>query len=75
MVLKSCAGTTCTQPWKVLHPAGDVNTLLDALDERYDGFYAAQKRVAFTECALGYIRGVEGPMEVISWQGEIEYGT
>ncbi|GME32631.1 putative arylsulfatase precursor protein [Neofusicoccum parvum] len=74
MVLKSCAGTSCTQPWQVLHPDQDVHTLADALDERYDGFYAAQKRVAFSECALGYIRGVEGPMQVMSWQGETGEG-
>ncbi|EKG14784.1 Sulfatase [Macrophomina phaseolina MS6] len=74
MVLKSCAGTSCTQPWKVLHPAGDVNTLVDALNKKYDGFYASQKRVFFDECAPGYIRAVEGPMEVLSWQG-VGYGT
>ncbi|KAF4633309.1 hypothetical protein G7Y89_g4810 [Cudoniella acicularis] len=38
-VQKSCSGATCRAPWKELYPNGDVTTLEDSLDERFDGFY------------------------------------
>ncbi|KAI0914044.1 alkaline-phosphatase-like protein [Ustulina deusta] len=61
-VLKSCKGLSCRQPWKQLHPAGDVNSLADALDSRFDDFYAEQTRVGFEFCANGYLVNAEGPM-------------
>ncbi|KAI8951312.1 alkaline-phosphatase-like protein [Xylaria longipes] len=62
-VLKSCQGPTCREPWKQLHPAGEVNTLADALDARFDNFYEAeQTRVRYDFCADGYIIDAEGPM-------------
>ncbi|KAI0193947.1 arylsulfatase [Xylaria flabelliformis] len=62
-VLKSCQGLTCREPWKQLHPIGDVNTLADALDARFDDFYEAeQTRVRYEFCANGYIIDAEGPM-------------
>ncbi|TRX95422.1 hypothetical protein FHL15_003753 [Xylaria flabelliformis] len=62
-VLKSCQGLTCREPWRQLHPIGDVNTLADALDARFDDFYEAeQTRVRYEFCANGYIIDAEGPM-------------
>lgn len=61
LVLKSCKGRTCQEPWKQLHPAGNVETLADALHDRYDEFYAAQAPVSFEYCANGYIVDAEGP--------------
>jgi len=61
MVLKSCKGPQCTQPWKTLHPDGSVHSLVDALDSKYDAFYASQPKVQFAECALGYLIQSEGP--------------
>ena len=61
MVLKSCKGSTCIEPWKVLHPQGDVNSLSDALQVKFDSFYEKQARVAFDRCELGYIIDAEGP--------------
>ncbi|ROW06867.1 hypothetical protein VMCG_04073 [Cytospora schulzeri] len=61
MVLKSCKGSTCIEPWKVLHPQGDVNSLSDALQIRFDTFYQKQTRVSFDRCELGYIIDAEGP--------------
>lgn len=63
MVLKSCKGLQCTQPWTELHPGGNVKTLTDALDAEYDTFYNAQPKVSFTSCELGYIISAEGPQE------------
>ena len=66
-VLKSCKGSVCTSPWKELHPDGDVSTLADALDKKYDYFYEVeQTRVKFQKCEHGYIPESEGPM----WERE-----
>ena len=62
-VLKSCKGTVCVEPWKALHPAGNVITLADALSSRFDDFYAARQtaaKVEFSSCEAGYILEAEG---------------
>ncbi|TVY18334.1 Arylsulfatase [Lachnellula arida] len=61
MVLKSCKASSCTDPWKVLHPQGDVSDLLSALSSRLDAFYDEQPKVSFSKCELGYIVESEGP--------------
>ncbi|KAI0422218.1 alkaline-phosphatase-like protein [Xylaria grammica] len=62
-VLKSCKGLSCRQPWKQLHPAGEVNSLADALNSGFDDFYEMQNtRVRFEFCANGYLVDAEGPM-------------
>ncbi|OQU94859.1 hypothetical protein CLAIMM_01150 [Cladophialophora immunda] len=63
MVLKSCKGKECTDPWEVLHPHGDIKTLKDALAVDFDAFYADQVRVQFESCQLGYILDAEGPQK------------
>ncbi|PYI01243.1 Arylsulphatase [Aspergillus sclerotiicarbonarius CBS 121057] len=68
LILKSCQGTTCIHPWRELHPAGDVNSLREALDEKFDAFYNAQVKVRFGWCELGYILEAEGG------QGPVVYG-
>jgi N-acetylglucosamine-6-sulfatase len=73
MVLKSCKGDACREPWNVLHPGGEVRNLKDALANDFDAFYAEQPKVSFDECALGYIRELEGPQDVNvydDWDGE-----
>lgn len=61
MVLKSCKTHECTDPWSVLHPAGNVKTLKDAMEESYDAFYEGQPKVEYNSCQLGYIKEEEGP--------------
>lgn len=64
MVLKSCKGDSCRQPWRTIHPFGNVYSLIDALDKKYDTFYKHQPKVAFSSCELGYFLGAEGPQDV-----------
>lgn len=65
MVLKSCKGRTCTHPWSVVHPAGDVTSLGEALREEFDDFYQTQQnKVVFDKCEKGYFPESEGPMSV-----------
>ncbi|KAI3323033.1 Arylsulphatase [Xylariaceae sp. AK1471] len=62
-VLKSCRGLGCREPWRELHPAGDVHTLAEALHPRFNQFYGVeQARVRYEFCANGYIVDAEGPM-------------
>lgn len=63
MVLKSCKGQACVEPWLQLHPAGDVSSLRDSLRPEFDDFYHGQAKVSFTDCKLGYLPEFEGPME------------
>ena len=61
-VLKSCKGQSCIRPWSALHPAGNVESLNDALSPRFDHFYEReQSRVQFDHCENGYIPNAEGP--------------
>lgn len=66
MVLKSCKGQTCIQPWDVLQPADNVTTLHDVLVEKYDAFYTAQPQVSFDWCEKGYIIAAEGPQNPLT---------
>lgn len=61
LVLKSCKGQTCVRPWKFLHPEGNVESLQDALNEKFDNFYEKQVKVSFDHCEEGYIIAAEGP--------------
>lgn len=70
MVLKSCEGDECTHPWLQLHPQGNVHTLQDALDSKYDSFYASQPKVAFSACKLGYLVEFEGPQTAMKYSGD-----
>ncbi|KAE8358950.1 Arylsulphatase [Aspergillus caelatus] len=55
LVLKSCKGAECTLPWETIHPDKTVTTLSEALDSKYDEFYAAQPDISFSSCELGYL--------------------
>lgn len=68
MVLKSCTGGTCIEPWKVLHPQGDVTSLSEALTVQFDAFYEEQVKVSFDRCELGYIIDAEGPQAAYAYR-------
>jgi N-acetylglucosamine-6-sulfatase len=62
MVLKTCKGRSCTHPWEVLHPktnisssSSKVHSLAQALQSKYDTFYAKQPKMWFQGCPLGYL--------------------
>ncbi|EPE35025.1 Alkaline phosphatase-like protein [Glarea lozoyensis ATCC 20868] len=74
LVLKSCKGTTCIDPWRVLHPRGDVDSLSVALKPKFDRFYQAQPKVSFTKCEMGYLVESEGP-QIASIYGGATFGS
>lgn len=61
VVLKTCNSRTCTHPWETLHPSRDVTNLRQALDQRFDEFYAKQEKLYWTQCEEAYIAESEGP--------------
>ena len=66
MVMKSCKGKSCLNPWVILHPDGNVKSLKDALNKKYDDFYmksAEENSVSYSMCANGYIVSAEGPQD------------
>lgn len=63
LVLKSCKASECTLPWQVLHPDNNVTNLVEALQPRYDAFYAAQPDISSSACEFGYLPEAEGPRE------------
>lgn len=67
LTLKNCKGASCRQPWKTLFPRGEVSSLGEAMDARYDGFFGGQERVSFSECLDGYILAAEGALGPTSY--------
>lgn len=74
MVLKTCKDRVCTHPWESLHANGEVGTLVQALDERFDTFYAKQPRMWFAGCPLGYWADWESQEAISSYQSEQDAG-
>ncbi|KAI0110567.1 Arylsulphatase [Hypoxylon sp. NC0597] len=61
-VLKSCKAETCIHPWRALHPAGNVESLRDALSPHLDSFYEEEsRRIEFDRCEMGFLLDAEGP--------------
>ncbi|KAJ3531101.1 hypothetical protein NM208_g9030 [Fusarium decemcellulare] len=73
LVLKSCKGESCIEPWKVLHPDGDVVNLQDALKQEFDGFYEQQVKVRFDRCENGYLIDAEGPQVGYQYRDGLEW--
>jgi N-acetylglucosamine-6-sulfatase len=60
LVLKTCKAKSCSEPWNIILPNSNVATLADAMMPKYDQYFAELPRVAYSECAGGYIAEVEG---------------
>ena len=73
LVLKSCKGIDCIKPWNVLHPQGDVQSLKDSLNTRYDTFYMEQVKVEYNWCEFGYIIDAEGPQIPLTYRSGLSW--
>ncbi|KAF5018970.1 hypothetical protein F66182_9033 [Fusarium sp. NRRL 66182] len=73
LVLKSCKGETCVEPWKILHPDGDVTSLKGALRKEFDEFYEEQVKVRFDRCEAGYLADAEGPQVGYQYREGLEW--
>lgn len=54
LFLKSCKGSFCRQSWANLFPYGEVKSLDQALDPKYDSYFDALPRVHYDNCAEGF---------------------
>lgn len=61
LVTKACEQDSCRDPWKTLHQDGSVRNLADALDQKYDDYYASLPRVAFGRCLPSLVPSNEEP--------------
>ncbi|GKU06113.1 unnamed protein product [Fusarium langsethiae] len=82
MAMKDCKGKACSRPWTVLHPKGDIASLDEALDIKYDAFYAAQPKMYFESCEAAFIKEKESNEPVNTWneprlskQDKSDYGA
>lgn len=66
MVLKTCKGKTCSDPWNELLPNSGVASLEGAMNTKYDSFFASVPRVDYDSCEEAYYLEAEGPV----WEGE-----
>ncbi|GAA6005584.1 sulfatase family protein [Rhodotorula paludigena] len=69
LVLKQCSGESCRNPWRSIFTNGKVTTLKQALDRKYDDYFAQLPRVKYDKCELGYHRGLEAPF----WSHNLAY--
>jgi N-acetylglucosamine-6-sulfatase len=69
LVLKTCIGDACREPYRELFPSGKVYRLSQALEPRFDAYFAGLPKVRFSECALGYQARLEKP----EWQAELAF--
>ncbi|PSN64170.1 Arylsulphatase [Corynespora cassiicola Philippines] len=62
LVLKTCKGAVCYDPWSTLLPNTGVSTLVAAMDQQFDEFFAGIPRVEYDHCEAGYLLEAEGPL-------------
>jgi hypothetical protein len=67
LVTKTCKGKTCRRQWEALHPNGEVKTLANALDSKFDHFYKKQNKVKWVQCDRGYRIENEMPIEYLAF--------
>lgn len=64
LILKDYKEDQCHHPWRHIHPNDgvslDVNSIIDALDSKYDEYYANIEPVSFSSCPDDYILSEEG---------------
>lgn len=71
LVLKSCTGNACAQPWHELHQGGQVKNVKDAMDTTWDRKYEelyAKYKVRFNRCFKNGTIDIEA--EGPQWKGD-----
>jgi hypothetical protein len=62
LVLKTCKGKVCSDPWAELLPGSNVSLLTQAMDSKYDAYFTQLPKVSYSVCEGGYILESEGPV-------------
>ena len=66
---KTCKGRDCRVSWPNLFPYGEVTSLQQALDTKYDVYFNRLPKLQFSDCHLGYRIATELPM----WSTDMVY--
>jgi hypothetical protein len=63
MVTKSCEQNSCRDPWSLLKPDGvpNLKSLTQAMDTKYDDFFANFEKVSFDTCLIIQLEANETP--------------
>lgn len=75
LTLKACKGSVCTRPWETLHPQGDVHSLADAMDPKFDDFYRDEAKVTYSACMKGYLPEYEGVLYPTPFSPGVNYSS
>jgi hypothetical protein len=70
LVLKTCSGETCANPYSKLLPSSLTRKapgFADLLHQDLDGYFAQLPKVSYKACGLGYHRALEQPEWDDAW--------
>lgn len=62
LVLKTCKGAVCRDPWNELLPGSNVKSLTQAMNSQYDSYFEQLPKVSYSMCEGGYILASEGAL-------------
>ncbi|THU88757.1 alkaline phosphatase-like protein [Dendrothele bispora CBS 962.96] len=61
IVLKTCIGEVCRDPWKAIFPNQTVSSLSDALSSDFDEYFTSLPKFRYEKCQFGYFDNLESP--------------
>ncbi|THU90363.1 arylsulfatase precursor [Dendrothele bispora CBS 962.96] len=69
VVLKTCVGEVCNNPWQAIFPSNSTSSgseacvmgLSDALADTYDSYFESLPKFSYTVCQFGYLEDLESP--------------
>jgi N-acetylglucosamine-6-sulfatase len=71
LVLKTCKGEVCRNPWNQLLPGRNVKLLTQAMNSQYDSYFEQLPKVSYSICEGGYILASEGAL----WEDSLSMTT
>lgn len=71
LVLKSCVGEVCHEPWASVFPGGGVTSLASALQADFDSYFVELPKVTYKDCDLGFHTAREFPY----WEPALAFGA
>jgi hypothetical protein len=75
LVLKTCTGETCANPYGKLLPSSLAHKapgFADLLHQDLDGYFTELPKVSFKACGLGYHRALEQPEWDDKWVPQVQ---
>uniref|UniRef100_A0A0W0EVU3 Putative arylsulfatase n=1 Tax=Moniliophthora roreri TaxID=221103 RepID=A0A0W0EVU3_MONRR len=76
VVLKTCVGDTCRNPWGAIFPAGEASGLIESLDTQYDTYFDSLPKFGYRLCQFGYFEeDAAGQVEFPRWNAGLAYGA